>query len=59
MRTINALRKVIVRVGMVCMGVIIVDTAYNTGKRNAYRECLDLVKDEIDKLENENEEEAE
>ena len=56
MRAIDALRKVVVRVGMVCMGVIIVDTAYNKGKRDAYKECSDLIIEKMSELEMEDKE---
>ena len=56
MKAIDALRKVVVRVGMVCMGVIIVDTAYSKGKRDAYRECHDLIIEKMSELEMEEEE---
>ena len=49
--------EVVVKVCAVCMGIIIVDTAYNKGKRDAYKECLNIVKDGLAELEMEKEEE--
>ena len=56
MKAIDTFRKVVVRVCAVCIGVMIVDTAYNTGKRNAYKECRDLVIEKMSELDMENEE---
>ena len=49
--------EVVVKVCAVCMGIIIVDTAYNKGKRDAYKECRDLVIEKMSELEMETKEE--
>lgn len=58
MNVIGKFRKAVVKVCAVCIGIIIVDTAYNKGKCDAYKECRDLVMDELDKIESMEEEEA-
>lgn len=50
--------EAVVKVCAVCMGIIVVDTAYNKGKRDAYKECTELLKREITGLESMEEEEA-
>lgn len=59
MRAKGKFMEVVVKVCAVCMGIIVVDTAYNRGKRDAYKECTELLKREFPELESMEEKEAE
>ena len=50
MKAIGKIGEVIVKVGLVCMGVTIVNAAYNSGKRDAYRECHEMARDAINNI---------
>lgn len=58
MRAKGKFMEVVVKVCAVCIGIIVVDTAYSKGKRDAYKECAELIKREITDLESIEDEKA-